>query len=449
MEQNRSTRRHFSGAGEFFHLLGYALAGMVVLIIAFACEKEGIAPGIYHGRETDTEERGGSDSSSDSKPDGNGEDSCTDEDGDFSCVEDDCDDKNPAVHPGSLELQGNGIDDDCDGKTDEYDGPEADLDQDSDGYTPAQGDCRDKGEDAAFVNPDAIEDLGDDDVGDEVDNDCDGLTDEVEGDCDCPSTEKTANDMVRAMGLCQEKFVLSAAMNMSTPNATQGYDTRPSLGNNNCLVARQGCEMAIISTGKVGQANPNVSLGMGGAFGLPGLNIDPQPDYQGDQPATTAKQDSCDRTQIRLRLKSPSNVVGFSFDFVFASAEYDEWINQDYNDTFYTIMEYEGLNGGRTTNISFDTNGNEIEVDTNFFENSEHPCDESGSGWAPMVPQKSGSTGWLRTSWNVSPGKEFKLTFSIHDEGDCLYDSIAFIDNWKWHTKPVVPGTEEIPPPVQ
>ncbi len=30
---------------------------------------------------------------------------------------------------------------------------------------------------------------------------------------------------------------------------------------------------------------------------------------------------------------------------------------------------------------------------------------------------------------------------SVHDEGDCSWDSIAFVDNFKWSTEPVVPGT--------
>ncbi len=233
---------------------------------------------------------------------------------------------------------------------------------------------------------------------------------------------------------------------MSTANAHQGYDTLPSMGNNDCLVAHQGCEMAVISTGKVGQANPNNALPMGGLLATAKNNIDPQPQFQGDQPATAPIQGSCDRTQIRLTLQAPVNAVGFSFDFIFASAEYDEWINKNFNDTFYAIMEYENLNGGATTNISFDSNGNEIEVDTNFFENAQHPCDETGSGWSPAVGQKSGSTGWLRTSWDVNPGDQFNIIFSIHDEGDCVYDSIVFIDNWIWHTEPVEPGTEEIEP---
>jgi len=56
----------------------------------------------------------------------------------------------------------------------------------------------------------------------------------------------------------------------------------------------------------------------------------------------------------------------------------------------------------------------------------------------------SGSTGWLRTSWPVSGGHQFGLTFSIHDEGDCIYDSIVFIDNFKWSVEPVTGGTVPI-----
>ena len=98
------------------------------------------------------------------------------------------------------------------------------------------------------------------------------------------------------------------------------------------------------------------------------------------------------------------------------------------------------VNGGATTNISFDSNNSEVEVDVNFFENNEYPCDESGSGWEPAISGKSGSTGWLRTSYPVQGGDTFGLTFSIHDEGDCIYDSIVFIDNFQWWG--VSPGDE-------
>ncbi len=106
---------------------------------------------------------------------GSGEDSVSvvirsldelDADGDgFAANENDCDDTNSSVYPGAPE-SGNGVDDDCDGITDE--GTPL-YDDDGDGYSETDGDC-DDGEDEDF--PGALETC------DGSDNDCDGVIDE-------------------------------------------------------------------------------------------------------------------------------------------------------------------------------------------------------------------------------------------------------------------------------
>ncbi len=110
-----------------------------------------------------------------------------DADGDGTPASEDCDDTDPAVHPGAVELC-NTRDDDCDGAVDE-DATEPGtwyVDADGDGYgddatavqscePPAEGmvlrggDCDDA---SAARSP------GNDEVCDEVDNDCDGSVDE-------------------------------------------------------------------------------------------------------------------------------------------------------------------------------------------------------------------------------------------------------------------------------
>ncbi|MBI2559454.1 hypothetical protein HYW20_09090 [Candidatus Woesearchaeota archaeon] len=89
-------------------------------------------------------------------------DFCTDVDGDGFCSEiDDCDDQDGTVNIDGDEGEiGDGVDNDCDGLTDE--GTNA-YDDDGDGFTENQGDCND---DAFSINPSA------DDMCDNINNDC-------------------------------------------------------------------------------------------------------------------------------------------------------------------------------------------------------------------------------------------------------------------------------------
>jgi hypothetical protein len=110
---------------------------------------------------------------------------CTDSDGDSYAVEGDlcgeidCNDSNATVNPVAEEICDDGIDNNCDGKTDVQD-PACQptcTDEDGDGFCAEEDDCNDSD---TSINPDAVEICGDN-----IDNNCNELVDE---DCKCPAT---------------------------------------------------------------------------------------------------------------------------------------------------------------------------------------------------------------------------------------------------------------------
>ncbi len=200
------------------------------------------------------------------------------------------------------------------------------------------------------------------------------------------------------------------------------------------LVPMEGYKFLILSSGPVGNPYPAGSGELSSRrYG------DPMPEYMGWRRISSRRQRVYDLHQVRLELTAPQEAKSFSFDFNFFSSEYPEYVNQSFNDTFYAVIEAASTNRGRPTNIAFDSNNNSIEVDNNYFQNPFHPIPNTGTGF-----DMHGSTGWLRTSWPIRGGERFTLTFSIHDEGDAIYDSLVILDNFRWHEYDAVGTTDPL-----
>ncbi len=236
--------------------------------------------------------------------------------------------------------------------------------------------------------------------------------------CDCEGQPT----FTEALGLCGGE-----AMRAAAPRGSFG--AHGTLGDSAAVRPREGCRFAALSTGTVGEAVtlPGTDRGCNGGEGFG--------DPLGDRDGSLV----CDLAQVSVTLTAPRDAHSFSFDFDFFSAEFPDYIGSEFNDTFYAIIEAESTEGGRPTNISFDGNGRPIEINNNYFANPFHPCSERDTGFV-----RGASTCWLRTSWPIRPGETFKLTFSVHDEGDGIYTSTVLLDNFRFHPDPAVGMTDPL-----
>ena len=255
-----------------------------------------------------------------------------------------------------------------------------------------------------------------------------------EGACDCSPNANFA----QSLGICNQG---DANLSFSTPanNELDSWGVITSLYESDSIHSREGCSMGALSSGIVGES---ITIN-GGAnscgYGSDQTFTDPIPEFSGENRNEPDDATICDNTKVEIELTAPSDAKSFSFDFIFFSAEYPDFIGSAYNDTFYAILKAESTNNSKSTNISFDAFGNAIEINNNYFANPFHPCSEQGTGFVNRA-----STCWLRTSWPIEPGETFKLIFSVHDEGDAIYSSTVLLDNLKFHDFPAVGMTDPI-----
>lgn len=362
------------------------------------------------------------------------------------------------------EICGNGLNDDCVGGADDG------LDADGDGFTTCAGDCCDSAGSVcgspAQVNPSAIEVQGDG-----VDNNCNGQTDEnplstcstsANFDSDVSATKALA--MLNAMDICQVSqngswgivpgsYSLTRANGSGSPNSLQVAVTTQ-FGTDASNLPRYGSTMAVMSSGRARDANdPNATTGHSYTYYSGSPPADFISAHGGQLPQTSP---SCpngsganDGVMLRVQLKAPSNANSFSFQFRFFSQEYWSYTCTVWNDFFIAMLDSTWLPGpGQTPipadkNISFAANGSYISVNSQQFftvcpPKSGYPCPDgtaglSGTGYT-LGP--GGGTLWLTTTSPVVPGETITLRFVTWDTSDQLLDSLVLMDNFRWSADP-------------
>lgn len=193
----------------------------------------------------------------------------------------------------------------------------------------------------------------------------------------------------------------------------------------------------ILSTGRITDApGPNDDVGRGGSrFGL----RTPDPDflqiYRGI-PIDTL-QDLAVLSFDFVPTKTP-----VTFEYVFASEEYCEFVGTQYNDAFGFFVSGPGINGPYTngaanyalipfTRIPVTINTVNHQSNANFFVNnareSDPRCMDPSPSPALNTLQFDGFTRGLFVSIDVQPCQKYHIEIKIIDAGDSWYDSAVML----------------------
>src|SRR3989338_3910215 len=248
-----------------------------------------------------------------------------------------------------------------------------------------------------------------------------------------PWPDDLCNQLLEAMGVNPADVISCQAI--GTPNA---FAVRPGLG---IFTPTQGTNLAVISSGVAGAGTE------GAPFPEPGIE-----NFHVDDLATG----QLDRARLLVKLQVPADANSLTFDFVYFSAEYPDYVGSMYNDEFQVLLD--GVN-----NIASDPFGNPVSVNLVFFkfdsnnipgtgydifasyEQDTGVCDAAEVDNVINVPNEcpdAGSAGLINIEYPITLGSVIQLDFRIFDRGDHILDSQATIDNFYFSPEIVSPNME-------
>ncbi len=174
--------------------------------------------------------------------------------------------------------------------------------------------------------------------------------------------------------------------------------------NNTNLGIKEGI---ILSTGSIYNAvGPNIQEGKTTIFDKPSFNL--------------LGPTSMDAAVLEFDFTPQGDTI--EFQYVFASEEYPEYVNKEFNDIFGFFISGPGISGVR--NIALLPDGNTVAINNvNQFKNSNfYISNESGK-----TIEYDGFTRVLTAKAIVQCGKTYHLILAIADIQDMKYDSAIFL----------------------
>ena len=335
-------------------------------------------------------------------------------------------------------------------------GPDDDVD--TDGFSPAQGDCNDC--DPA-ISPNSV-----DAPGNGLDEDCSGGIDEPFEPCDLglvideddPILAANAIDLCKtsmgpsSWGLVSAAWVLADGSPVpADPGPAQAYHQGHGLLDNfgTLYLPRLGQRMLALSNAVARDAtdpayvDPNTAEGWNISCGFP-----PGAPKPSDCPNVISGTPE-DPVTIELVIRVPANAHGFSFDSNFFAADWPAFVCDTYDDTFFAHLAPTppGQSDGQ---IALYANGNPVSVNGAAFDvctcarppcmagGKIYACSQGDAGLAGTGFEGNAATGWQTTTSPASPGGEITLRLGVYDAADSVLGSSALVDSFEWITTPGV-----------
>jgi hypothetical protein len=166
-----------------------------------------------------------------------------------------------------------------------------------------------------------------------------------------------------------------------------------------------------------------------------------------------------DSINLKLRIRVPTNALSFSYNLKFYSAEFPEYVCQQFNDFFVVLLQTGAMGIDPDKNIAFDSTPqkNPLSVNNAFFDVCFPPisappgtCPQGTleltgngmGGWDGNL-KDGGGTVWLTNDAPIVPGETMEIEFILWDVGDHNVDSLILLDNFRWKITPSQVGTHE------
>jgi len=143
-----------------------------------------------------------------------------------------------------------------------------------------------------------------------------------------------------------------------------------------------------------------------------------------------------DATSLSFDFVSPADVI--SFQYVFSSDEYNEWVNSAFNDTFGFFLD--GVNIATLPGSDVAVSINTINNGNPFGQNASNPQyylnNDLSDGGGAIPTEMDGMTIVLSVQAQVTPGHTHHIKLAIADAGDMILDSNVFIKAESFVSKP-------------